>query len=63
MKENRRLAHEMTPVILEEFGLKDAVKDMCLSFGKELNIKFSFIGAQKLQQCIEVIIYRSGIVN
>lgn len=57
--ESRRLSHELMPVILEDFGLKTAVEDICRKLSGKIQFKCRFKGAIKqLDKYIEVAIYR-----
>ncbi|MDB5110135.1 MAG: hypothetical protein JWR67_1249 [Mucilaginibacter sp.] len=60
IKESRRLSHELTPVILEELGLKEAIHDICRQFSNSLIIKCQFSGQyQKTSKLVEIVIYRT----
>ncbi|MGN6637715.1 MAG: GAF domain-containing protein [Mucilaginibacter sp.] len=57
--ESRRLSHELMPVILEDFGLKTAVEDLCRQFQGSIKFKYRFSGLNKrLDKYIEIAIYR-----
>lgn len=57
--ESRRLSHELMPVILEEFGLKAAVEDICRKLSGKIQFKCRFKGVVKrVDKYIEVAIYR-----
>lgn len=57
--ESRRLSHELMPVILEDFGLKTAIEDICRQFSGNINFKCRFSGLNKrLDRYIEIAIYR-----
>lgn len=59
IRESRRIAHQLTPTILEDFGLSEAVADICKQFGHKLNITCSFKGLnQRLNKYLEISIYR-----
>ncbi|QJD96980.1 PAS domain-containing protein [Mucilaginibacter robiniae] len=59
IKESRRISHELMPTILEDFGLKAAVEDICEQFRSAVAFKCSFIGFfRKLDKYIEIAIYR-----
>eukprot|EP01136_Pigoraptor_vietnamica_P025667 Opistho-1_new@79842 len=47
IRESRRIAHQLTPTILEDFGLSAAVTDICKQFGHKLNITCNFNGITK----------------
>jgi two-component system NarL family sensor kinase len=59
IKETRRISHELSPSILQSFGLKVAVQDICQQFEGALKIRCSFqeppVGLGKE---LELFIYR-----
>lgn len=60
--ESRRLAHELTPMILEDFGLKEALSDVCEQLGRSNSLKITchFGGVfQRLGKPMETVIYRT----
>ena len=57
--ESRRLSHELMPVILEDFGLKTAVEDICRQLNGKTRFKCQFKGSMKrLDKYMEIAIYR-----
>lgn len=61
--ESRRVAHELTPMILEDFGLKEALSDVCEQLGRSNSLKIAchFGGVfQKLSKPMETVIYRTA---
>jgi two-component system, NarL family, sensor kinase len=59
INETRRMSHELIPTVLEDFGLKTAIEDICRQFKHVLNINCSFIGLPaKIDQYIEIAVYR-----
>ncbi|MDO3624653.1 ATP-binding protein [Mucilaginibacter sp. BT774] len=57
--EGRRLSHGLMPVILEDFGLKSAVEDICKQFDKDIKFKCRFTGLNKrLHKHLEIAVYR-----
>lgn len=60
INETRRMSHELIPSVLEDFGLKIAIEDICRQFKHVLNITCSFTGlaTKKIDQYIEIAIYR-----
>jgi signal transduction histidine kinase len=59
ISESRRLSHELTPTILEDFGLKEAVSEICQQFGSKIQFKVEFLGIYvRLQEHIEIAVYR-----
>jgi two-component system NarL family sensor kinase len=59
INESRRIAHALTPKMLDDFGLKEAVKDICQQFGEALPIAFEFLGVYSpLNKHLEIAVYR-----
>ncbi|MBC8984200.1 PAS domain-containing protein [Pedobacter sp. N36a] len=59
IKESRRLSHELMPSILEDFGLKAALDDICNQFQLAIPIRTTYTGLEnKWDKYIEVAIYR-----
>lgn len=59
IKESRRISHELTPIILEEFGLEAAISDICRQFETSISIKCSFSGlTARLDKFLEISVYR-----
>ena len=57
--ESRRLSHELMPVILEDFGLKTAIEDICRKLSGKTQFKCRFKGSIKqIDKYVEVAIYR-----
>lgn len=60
IKECRRISHELTPTILQDFGLQEAIKDICKQFEKALPIRYMFTGINKrLNKYLQTIVYRT----
>jgi two-component system NarL family sensor kinase len=60
IKETRRISHELSPAILENFGLQVAVKDICQQFGPALNMHCDFQESNiKISKELELVIYRT----
>jgi PAS domain S-box-containing protein len=60
IKECRRISHELTPTILEDFGLKHAVNDICMEISDDLPVKCEFTGLNRLSdKYIEITLYRT----
>lgn len=60
IRETRRISHDLTPTILEDFGLKEAILDISEQFRQSLNIKCEFTGlSDRLSSDIEIAIYRT----
>lgn len=59
IRESRRLSHELMPPILEDFGLKAALDDICNQFQLAIMIRPIYSGLEnKRDKSIEVAIYR-----
>ncbi len=59
IRESRRVSHALTPIILEEFGLKAALEDLCKNSEKKIAIRYDFTGSgSKLERFVEISIYR-----
>lgn len=60
IKESRRISHELMPIVLDEFGLAAAVKDICqqLQNGLKFNCKVQLKGV-KLDKYFELAVYRT----
>ena len=57
--ESRRLSHELMPAILEDFGLKTAVEDICRKLNGRTRLKCRFKGSiKRLDKFVEIAIYR-----
>jgi signal transduction histidine kinase len=60
IKETRRISHELSPSILENFGLQVAVNDICEQFNQGLNIRCDFQESNvKISKELELFIYRT----
>lgn len=59
IRENRRISHELMPIVLEDFGLREAVKDICQKLSGPVVFDCKFIGfPKKFDKYIEIAIYR-----
>lgn len=59
IRESRRVSHALTPIILEEFGLKAALEDLCMHAEKEIAMSYDLKGpSSKLDRFVEITIYR-----
>jgi PAS domain S-box-containing protein len=59
IQETRRIAHQMTPAILEDFGLQESIRDLCRQFRTTLPIETTFKGLNgRLDRYLEVSVYR-----
>lgn len=60
IRECRRISHELSPIILEDFGLKEAVEDLCRQLNDFLPVICVFKGLNsKLGKYLEITIYRT----
>jgi signal transduction histidine kinase len=60
IKETRKISHELSPSILQNFGLKVAVQDICQQFDSALKIKCDFQDSPiRLSKELELFIYRT----
>ncbi len=59
IKEVRRLSHQMTPAILEDFGLEETVIELCKQFQPDIDLVCRVTGiTTRLDGYIEVSVYR-----
>lgn len=59
IKESRRISHDLMPSILQDFGLKEALEDICNQLGRTINFRSEFTGLDnRLPQYLEIAIYR-----
>ena len=57
--EVRRLSQQMTPAILEDFGLEETIIELCKQFKPDIDLSFSITGLQsRLDADVEVSVYR-----
>jgi signal transduction histidine kinase len=60
IKETRRISHELSPSILDTFGLKVAIQDICQQFNQALNIRCDIPDSPvKLSKVLDLFIYRT----
>jgi PAS domain S-box-containing protein len=59
IRESRRIAHHLMPAILADFGLKEAVLDICRTLSAEVKFGCEITGLMPLDKDIELVIYRS----
>ncbi|MGI4749618.1 MAG: PAS domain-containing protein [Janthinobacterium lividum] len=60
IKECRRISHELTPTILQDFGLQEAIMDIGTQFGEAMPITFAFTRMNKiLSKYLQTTIYRT----
>lgn len=59
IQESRRISHELMPSILEDFGLKAAIRDICTQLKGETHFNCTFSGTNiPLDKYIQLAIYR-----
>lgn len=59
IKEVRRLSHQMTPAILEDFGLEETIIELCKQFQPVIDINCRVTGIiNRLDGYVEVSVYR-----
>lgn len=59
IKEVRRLSHQMTPAILEDFGLEETIIELCKQFQPVIEIACRVTGIfKRLDAYLEVSVYR-----
>jgi PAS domain S-box-containing protein len=59
IKECRRISYSLTPSVMEQFGLKAAIEDMCKAVRQKIDFTSHFIGLHdRLPKILEVAIYR-----
>lgn len=59
IKEIRRLSHQMTPAILEDFGLEETILELCKQFRPVIDIACRVTGIiKRLDGYLEVSVYR-----
>jgi two-component system NarL family sensor kinase len=57
--EIRRLSHQMTPSILEDFGLAETINELCKQVSSEIKINCKMIGLEsRFANYFEVSVYR-----
>lgn len=57
--ETRKISHELMPSILEDFGLKAAIRDICEQMKGETNFNCTFSGVNvPLEKYLQLAIYR-----
>lgn len=59
IRESRRISHELMPTILEDFGLKAALKSICEQYDQKIECDFSLRGrGNTLDRYLQIAIYR-----
>lgn len=60
IKESRRISHELMPTILEDFGLKSAIEDICHQMQDGIKFPCTVRGINgRLEKYLELAVYRS----
>ena len=60
INECREISHELSPAVLDDFGLQEAIKTICQQFRPSLLISCKFVNyKQQLDKNIEIAIYRT----
>ena len=58
--ESRKISHELMPTILEDFGLKAAIGDICKQLTSSIKFECSFSGlTQRLDRYMELAVFRT----
>jgi PAS domain S-box-containing protein len=58
--ESRRISHELMPSMLEEFGLKAAISDVCHQLSKDIQFTCNYKGpALRIDKYMELAIFRT----
>lgn len=59
IQESRRISHELMPSILEDFGLKVSIKDICTQLKGNTNFNCTFSGLKvEIDKYLQLAIYR-----
>ena len=59
INETRRISHDLMPSVLKDFGLKEAIQDICMQLNRTINFKCEFTGLDsRLPKYLEKAIYR-----
>lgn len=59
IQECRRISHDLTPAILEEYGLHEAVRDICRQLSQSVRFDCTIEGQKgRLDRFLEVAVYR-----
>jgi signal transduction histidine kinase len=59
IKECRRISHDLMPSVLNDFGLKVAIQDICRQLSRTMNFECTFKGLDnRLNKYLEKAIYR-----
>lgn len=60
ISESRRISHELVPLILEDFGLKAAIEDICHQLTDQVQFYFVIRGfVRRIDKYMELAIYRT----
>jgi PAS domain S-box-containing protein len=59
ISQSKRISHGLMPPILEDFGLKEAIQDICIHFSGSVRFKTHFTGLHKrLPKYLEIALFR-----
>ncbi len=59
IRESRRISHELMPAMLEDFGLKAAIEDICKQFSNGVQFRCKITGiTERLDGYLELAIFR-----
>jgi PAS domain S-box-containing protein len=59
IKESRRISHDLIPLVLQDYGLKVAIQDICKQVGETISFHCEFSGLDnRLPMYLEKAIYR-----
>ncbi len=59
IKECRQVSHELFPVILEDYGIKEAIERICRQLSNGIKFTCSFKGSgARLDRFFEIVVYR-----
>jgi PAS domain S-box-containing protein len=59
IQESRRISHDLMPLVLQDYGLKVAIQDICRQLSKTIDFKCEFSGLNdRLPKYLEKAIYR-----
>lgn len=60
MRDSRRISHELMPAVLEEFGLKAAVKDICQQMQNGVKFRCSIeVGDTQMDKYMQLAVFRT----
>jgi PAS domain S-box-containing protein len=60
IRESRRISHQLIPAILEDFGLREAIMDICRNLSDAVQFRGVITGLpETMSKELEIVIYRS----